>query len=193
MGDVDIPPDESVDPPAARVGPDFPWWDRSQAGRRCRGRDGPGAGFTTGPPVAAARRPTSRRATSRRRRADPGLGPAPATAGCSRRGATLPALQDGAIDRRSASTTADVLAYTRARLRTGRPGRRRLRRGRRGDRPASRPWAATGGRSSAPICDLADAIGRGRRRGARRCAAVRGASILSGVADRVGSMRALLP
>lgn len=31
MGDVDIPADESIDPPAARVSADFPWWDRSRS------------------------------------------------------------------------------------------------------------------------------------------------------------------
>ena len=47
MGDVAIPPAESVDPPAARVGPDFAWWDRSQARTPMPWTAGPGAGFTT--------------------------------------------------------------------------------------------------------------------------------------------------
>ncbi len=50
MGDVDIPPDESVDPPADRVGPDFDWWDRSRCRTPMPWSAGPGAGFTTGTP-----------------------------------------------------------------------------------------------------------------------------------------------
>ncbi len=50
MEDVEIPPDESVDPPAARVGPDFAWWDRSRCRTPMPWSDGPGAGFTTGKP-----------------------------------------------------------------------------------------------------------------------------------------------
>ena len=50
LGDVAIPPDESVDPPAARAGPDFQWWDRSQARTPMPWTDEPGAGFTTGKP-----------------------------------------------------------------------------------------------------------------------------------------------
>jgi alpha-glucosidase len=47
MGDVEVPPDESIDAPAARVGPDFPWWDRSQARTPMPWSGGPGAGFTS--------------------------------------------------------------------------------------------------------------------------------------------------
>ena len=50
MGDVAIPPDESIDPPAARVGPDFVWWDRSQSRTPMPWRSGPGVGFTSGRP-----------------------------------------------------------------------------------------------------------------------------------------------
>ena len=50
MGDVAIPPEESVDPPARRASPDFPWWDRSQARTPMPWTGGPGAGFTTGRP-----------------------------------------------------------------------------------------------------------------------------------------------
>ncbi len=50
MEDVEIPPDESVDPPAARVGPDFAWWDRSRCRTPMPWSGGPGAGFTTGRP-----------------------------------------------------------------------------------------------------------------------------------------------
>jgi alpha-glucosidase len=47
MGDVDVPPDESIDAPAARVSPDFPWWDRSRARTPMPWAPGPGSGFTT--------------------------------------------------------------------------------------------------------------------------------------------------
>jgi alpha-glucosidase len=50
MEDVEIPPEESVDPPAARVGPDFAWWDRSRCRTPMPWSAGPGAGFTTGRP-----------------------------------------------------------------------------------------------------------------------------------------------
>jgi alpha-glucosidase len=50
MGDVEIAPDESVDPPAARVGPDFAWWDRSRCRTPLPWSSGLGAGFTTGRP-----------------------------------------------------------------------------------------------------------------------------------------------
>ena len=50
LGDVDVPPEESVDPPAARVGPDFNWWDRSRCRMPMPWSPGTGAGFTTGRP-----------------------------------------------------------------------------------------------------------------------------------------------
>ena len=50
LGSVDIPPDESIDPPAARVTDDFNWWDRSQARTPMPWTGEPGAGFSTGRP-----------------------------------------------------------------------------------------------------------------------------------------------
>ncbi len=50
LGDVDVPPEESIDAPAARVTPDFPWWDRSRARTPMPWTSEPGAGFTTGQP-----------------------------------------------------------------------------------------------------------------------------------------------
>jgi alpha-glucosidase len=50
MGDVDVPPDESIDAPAKRVGPDFAWWDRSRSRTPMPWDEGPGAGFSTGRP-----------------------------------------------------------------------------------------------------------------------------------------------
>ncbi len=111
MGDVPIPPDESVDPPAARVEPDFVWWDRSQGRTPMPWTDGPGAGFTTGRPwlrlgpdvatrnvAAQARDPDSVFACYRRLLA-------------ARR--DLPSLQDGDTRLRS-SGDPTVLVYTRS-------------------------------------------------------------------------------
>ena len=50
MRDVDISPEESVDPPAQWVGPEFQWWDRSRCRTPMPWTDGPTAGFTTGRP-----------------------------------------------------------------------------------------------------------------------------------------------
>jgi alpha-glucosidase len=50
MRDVQIPPNESVDPPAAVVEPDFHWWDRSQARTPLPWSAGRGFGFTDGKP-----------------------------------------------------------------------------------------------------------------------------------------------
>ncbi|MEX2184440.1 MAG: alpha-amylase family glycosyl hydrolase [Chloroflexota bacterium] len=50
MGDVDVPPAESIDPPAARVGPDFPWWDRSRSRTPMPWTGGRYGGFSTARP-----------------------------------------------------------------------------------------------------------------------------------------------
>ena len=50
MGDVHVPPEESIDAPAARVGSGFSWWDRSAARTPMPWEPGPGAGFTAGTP-----------------------------------------------------------------------------------------------------------------------------------------------
>jgi alpha-glucosidase len=50
MGDVAVPPEESIDPPASRVGPGFAWWDRSGARTPMPWTSGPGGGFTAGTP-----------------------------------------------------------------------------------------------------------------------------------------------
>ena len=50
MRDVDIPPDESVDPPASWVSPEFEWWDRSRCRTPMPWSGDPGAGFSTGRP-----------------------------------------------------------------------------------------------------------------------------------------------
>ena len=46
MGDVNIPADESIDPPAARVSADFPWWDRSRSRTPMPWTAGPNGGFS---------------------------------------------------------------------------------------------------------------------------------------------------
>jgi alpha-glucosidase len=50
MRDVEIAPEESVDPPAFRFGPGSHWWDRSRCRTPMPWSDGPGSGFTTGRP-----------------------------------------------------------------------------------------------------------------------------------------------
>jgi len=50
MGDVDIPPEECVDPPAVRFSPEFHWWDRSRCRTPMPWSPGPGSGFTVGRP-----------------------------------------------------------------------------------------------------------------------------------------------
>ena len=50
LGDVDVPAIESVDPPAARAGADFTWWDRSRSRTPMPWSAGLGAGFTSGRP-----------------------------------------------------------------------------------------------------------------------------------------------
>ena len=50
MLDVQIPPDEIVDPPARRASPEFPWWNRDQCRTPMQWTAGPGAGFTSGRP-----------------------------------------------------------------------------------------------------------------------------------------------
>ena len=48
--DVDVPADESVDPPASVGDPGFRWWDRSRCRTPMAWSSGSGAGFTTGRP-----------------------------------------------------------------------------------------------------------------------------------------------
>jgi alpha-glucosidase len=50
LGDVAIPPEESIDAPSTRAGPDFQWWDRSAARTPMPWEPTPGGGFTAGSP-----------------------------------------------------------------------------------------------------------------------------------------------
>jgi alpha-glucosidase len=50
MRDVEVPPEESVDPPASWVSPEFEWWDRSRCRTPLPWSAGPGAGFSSGRP-----------------------------------------------------------------------------------------------------------------------------------------------
>ncbi len=110
MGDVAIPSEESVDPPASRVGPNFRWWDRSQSRTPIPWSAGPGAGFTTGQPWL---RLGSDRATRNVavQRADP-----ESVLACYRRLLLVrheqPSLQDGAMQLINVGESS-VLAYRR--------------------------------------------------------------------------------
>jgi alpha-glucosidase len=95
MGDVEIPPDESIDAPAARAGPEFEWWDRSAARTPMPWTAGHGGGFTTGTPWLRLGPDVARRNVAAQA-ADPA-----SVLSCyrrvlrARRGA--PSLQDGAL------------------------------------------------------------------------------------------------
>ena len=110
MGDVAIPPKESVDPPAARVGPGFTWWDRSQSRTPMPWSGGPGAGFTTGRPWLRFGEDVATRNVAAQA-ADPD-----SVLACYRRLLSarrdLPSLQDGAI-RLVATDDPSVLAFRR--------------------------------------------------------------------------------
>jgi alpha-glucosidase len=110
MTDVEIPPEESVDPPARWAGPEFEWWDRSPCRTPMPWSPAPGSGFTAGRPwlrygpdvairnvAVQAAEPTSILATYR--------------ALIALRAAT-PALQVGAL-RLLEADDPDVVAYVR--------------------------------------------------------------------------------
>ncbi|MFL5688167.1 MAG: alpha-amylase family glycosyl hydrolase [Chloroflexota bacterium] len=110
LRDVDIPPHESVDPPAAMVDADFEWWDRSRCRTPMPWSSDPSAGFTTGRPWLRVG-PDVETLTVRRQAAEPG-----STLSLYRRlialRAATPALQIGSLE---PVTGADgsVVAYTR--------------------------------------------------------------------------------
>jgi len=110
MDDVPIPPSESIDPPAARVGPDFAWWDRSQSRTPMPWTDEPGAGFTSGTPWLRLGADVGRRNVAAQL-ADPS-----SVLACYRRviaaRRSLPALQDGRLSL-VRTIPPDVLAYRR--------------------------------------------------------------------------------
>jgi alpha-glucosidase len=110
MEDVEIPPEESVDPPAARVGPDFAWWDRSRCRTPMPWSGGPGAGFTTGHPWLRIGSDSATRNVAAQL-ADPG-----SVLALYRRltvlRAELPALQVGAFELLPSAGTS-LVAYTR--------------------------------------------------------------------------------
>ena len=110
MGDVEIPPEESVDPPAARVGPDFAWWDRSRCRTPLPWRPGPGAGFTSGRPWLRLG-PDAETRNVETQWLDPGSVLSLYRRLIALRAAT-PALQVGSLSLQSAERD-DVLAYTR--------------------------------------------------------------------------------
>jgi alpha-glucosidase len=110
LGDVDIPPNESLDPPAARVGPDFEWRDRSRCRTPMPWTSGPGAGFTTGRPWLRLGPDADTRNVAAQWR-DPGSVLAFYRRLIALRAAT-PALQVGSL-RLPPATAGDVVAYTR--------------------------------------------------------------------------------
>ena len=110
MGDVDIPPDESVDPPASRVGPDFEWWDRSRCRTPMPWSAGPGAGFTTGRPWLRLG-PDADKRNVQAQLQDPGSVLSFYRRIIALRAAT-PALQVGSL-RVQPGSDGDVVAYTR--------------------------------------------------------------------------------
>jgi len=50
VGGIEVPNELALDPPARRVEPGFPWWNRDQARAPMPWDAGPNAGFTTGRP-----------------------------------------------------------------------------------------------------------------------------------------------
>ncbi len=111
MGDVAIPPQESVDPAARRASPDFRWWDRSQARTPMPWTGGPGAGFTTGRPWQRIAPDASTRNVAAQLD-DPG-----SVLACYRRllaaRRALPSVQDGVLSLVSAEESS-ILAYLRS-------------------------------------------------------------------------------
>jgi alpha-glucosidase len=110
MGDVDVPPDESIDAPAARVAPDFPWWDRSRSRTPMPWTGEPNGGFTGGRPWLRLG-PDARTRNVAAQEADPD-----SVLACYRRliaaRHALPVLQAGRMRVMPASVP-DVLAYRR--------------------------------------------------------------------------------
>jgi len=110
LRDVDIPPDESVDPPAAVVAPDFQWWDRSRCRTPMPWSPGPGAGFTTGRPWLRLG-PDAETRNVRTQAGDPGSILSLYRRLIALRAAT-PALQVGSLEM-VPDQDASVVAYTR--------------------------------------------------------------------------------
>ena len=111
MADVDIQADESVDPPASRVGPDFAWWDRSRCRTPMPWAARPGAGFTSGRPWLRLG-PDAQTRNVAVEAADPTSLLSLYRHLLALRAAT-PALQAGTM-RLDPDTAGDLVAYTRA-------------------------------------------------------------------------------
>jgi alpha-glucosidase len=110
MGDVAVPPSESVDPAARHVSAEFRWWDRSPARTPMPWSDGPGSGFTSGRPWLRLGDDVVQRNVAAQA-ADPD-----SVLACYRRllaaRSRAPSLQDGAIALVRTGRP-DVLAYRR--------------------------------------------------------------------------------
>lgn len=110
LGDVDIPPEESVDPPAKGTFADFVWWDRSRCRTPMPWSGGPGARFTSGRPWLRLGPDADTRNVAAQL-ADPGSVLALYRRLIALRAAT-PALQVGDLELQP-TTEPDVVAYTR--------------------------------------------------------------------------------
>ena len=110
MGDVAVPADESIDAPASRVAPDFPWWDRSQSRTPMPWDGTPGGGFTTGRPWLRLGPDVAQRNVAAQA-ADPGSVLATYRR-LLRARAAEPTLQDGGLELIRVEDP-DVLAYRR--------------------------------------------------------------------------------
>ncbi len=110
MGDVAVPPSESIDAPATRVRPDFVWWDRSQSRTPMPWHAGPGAGFSAGRPWLRLGDDVATRNVASQL-ADPA-----SVLACYRRllaaRRALPAVQSGRL-RLTRGSSPDVLAFAR--------------------------------------------------------------------------------
>ncbi|MEO6208080.1 MAG: alpha-amylase family glycosyl hydrolase, partial [Candidatus Limnocylindrales bacterium] len=110
MGDADIPADESIDPPAARVTADFPWWDRSRSRTPMPWTGGPNGGFSPVRPWLRLGNDTAERNVAAQA-ADPD-----SVLACYRRllraRRASPSLQDGRL-RLVKAGDPDILAYRR--------------------------------------------------------------------------------
>jgi alpha-glucosidase len=110
LGDVDIPLEESVDPPAKRTFADFVWWDRSRCRTPMPWSGGPGAGFTSGQPwLRLGPDAETRNVTAQLADPDSVLS---LYRRLIRLRAATPALQVGDLEL-EATTEPDVVAYTR--------------------------------------------------------------------------------
>jgi alpha-glucosidase len=166
--------EDAIDPPAHRVAPDFPWWNRDQARAPMPWDGGPAAGFTKGrpwlplPPDAARRNVAAQRS-------DPASVLAFYRRLLALRRATPPLRRGGF--RRLASSAAGVLAFVRSTADEGTLVVANF-----GDRGTTTTLAATGGGTRwRPVLSTHDrSAGELRDGGRLRLAPLEGAILASG-------------